>query len=178
MDQSLLAKGVTRKIGPPNPDLETCKMHKPDDVCRLGVAAAEFDLRVEVLFMSGQWPDWLVSGYRTNRETTPHAWGDAFDVKVGTIRRQIEFVRRTVVQNQYFKRGGLYVRERYKDPHGREYIGLRNTCHIDNRDERWMAKYRGTKFWVYDLGDYTGFWDIESAAQYALHQAQKMGEPL
>lgn len=177
MEKSLLAKGVVRKIGPPQPDLETCKMHRPADVCRLGAAAADFEMQTEALFMSGVWPDWLVSAFRTNRETTPHAWGDAFDVKVGTVRRQIEFIRKAVVQNRHFNRGGLYVREIYKDTQGWKTIGLRNTCHVDNRDQDWMRQYRGSKFWVYDLGSYTGFWDIESAAQYAMHQAQKLRDP-
>jgi hypothetical protein len=175
METSLIFRGIVRKVGPPQPDLESCKIHKPNDVCKLGVAASAFGLETAALFMPGVWPDWLVSGYRTERETSPHAWGDAFDIKVGKILRQIEFVRKVVSEYRYFNRGGLYVRHLYKDDDGKKYIGLRNTCHIDNRDDDWMEVYSASKYWVYDLGQYKGFSDIESAAQYALHLSQQIG---
>lgn len=177
VEKSLLDQGVKRKIEPPAPDIMTCKEYKPGDVCRLGVVANAFWMETQALFLEDTWPGWVVSGYRTNRPTTPHAWGDAFDVKVGTIKKQVEFIRIAVMDLGLFKRGGLYVRNIYKDERGKEYVGLRNTCHIDNRDSEWMKKYNGTQYWVCDFGKYTGYNSFSAAVSHALSVAEHLEMP-
>ncbi|MCK4960797.1 MAG: hypothetical protein KAT00_15395 [Planctomycetes bacterium] len=159
MLENLAAKGIKRKIGPPVADVETCKHHRPIDVGKLIVVAGAFGLETGAVFMNGVVPDWLVSAYRdmpadSSVNNSPHYYACAFDVMVGSVMKQIEFVKLAVVDAGLFNRGGIYVG--------------RNTCHIDTCDDEWMRKHNGAKFWIWHKGKYYGFADFKQAAHYTL----------
>jgi hypothetical protein len=160
---SLASQGIKRIVGPPLADIETSKNYCPAAVCALGVVAEKYGLQVGGLFLPLTVPDWLVSGYRyksTNPEikNSAHAWGDAFDIKVGDIDRQVQMVKLAVMDMKLFNRGGLYIGS--------------NTCHIDQRNDAWMKKYYGKKFWVGEKGRYISFDKFLDAVNYALHRAK------
>jgi len=159
MLENLAAKGIKRLVGPPLADIEVCKLYKPGDVGRLVVVGDEYGLATGAIFMKNTVPDWLVSGYRDlpadpTVKNSPHYFGCAFDVMVGSVMRQIQFVEMAVKTTGLFNRGGIYIG--------------RNTCHIDQCDEAWMQKYNGAKFWVWHDKKYVGFFNFSEASQYAL----------
>lgn len=161
-EQSLIDKGIKRLVGPPTADIETCKIYRSSAVCALGVVAQVHGLEARPLFLSNVVPDWLVSGYRDeatdpNVKHSPHGWGDAFDVKVGGVLKQIEFVKVALQDTQLFNRGGIYVG--------------RNTCHVDQRDDTWMREFGGSKLWVWCKGKYTGFNNFNDAVRFALNKS-------
>lgn len=162
MLRNLADAGVKRIVGPPRADVETCKIHRPGDVGRLIVAADMFGLAPGAVFMGDAVPDWLVSAYRdrpadASVKNSPHYFACAFDVMVGSVMRQIEFIKLAVIDTNLFNRGGIYVG--------------RNTCHIDTCDEEWMRKYNGAKFWVWHGNKYHGFFDFNEAGTFALKLA-------
>lgn len=166
VEKSLIEKGIKRLVSPPIADVETCKTYRPGAVCALGVVAEKHGLEVRPLFLSNVVPDWLVSGYRDKAtdpavKHSPHGWGDAFDVRVGGVLKQIEFIKIAIQDTQLFNRGGIYVG--------------RNTCHIDQRNEEWMRKFGGTKLWVWYKGAYTGFSSFNEAVRYALKKSTPEG---
>jgi hypothetical protein len=156
---NLAKSGVRRKAGPPMADIETCKQHRPGDVGRLVAVADTFGLATGALFMKDVVPDWLVSAYRDAPNdpqvtNSPHYFACAFDVMVGNVMKQIEFVKLAVTDSGLFNRGGIYVG--------------RNTCHVDTCDDGWMRKYNGARFWIWHKGKYYGVTDFKQAAHYAL----------
>jgi len=159
---SLVSRGIKRIVGPPQADIETCKIYRPDAVCSLGVVVKKYGYEIGGLFVARVIPDWLVSGYRYNSsnpdiKNSAHGWGDAFDVKVGNIENQIRLVKIAVMELELFNRGGLYIGS--------------NTCHIDQRSDAWMKKYYGKKFWVAENGRYVSFDKFMEVVNYALHRA-------
>jgi hypothetical protein len=161
MLENLAARGIKRVAGPPTADVETCKIHRPDAVHDIGSVAGRYGFQTGALFMKGIVPDWLVSAYRdmpadSSVKNSPHYFGEAFDVMVGGVVKQIGFIKLAVDEMRLFNRGGIYVG--------------RNTCHVDRCDDEWMRKYHGAKYWVWNKGRYYGFTDFIEASRYALKQ--------
>lgn len=159
MIENLAAKGIKRLVGPPMADIETCKIYHPEAVGCLITVAAQYGLATGAIFMPKTVPDWLVSGYRTAPTdaavtNSPHYFGVAFDIMVGNVRKQIDFVKLAVEDMRLFSRGGIYVG--------------RNTCHVDRCDAEWRRKYKGAKFWVWHSSKYFGFTEFGEASSYAL----------
>lgn len=159
MLENLAANGIKRKLYP-EADIETCQQFHPEAVGALIVVANRYGLQPGALFMKNTVPDWLVSAFRdrpadASVKNSPHYFGVAFDVMVGSVLRQIQFVEMAVKTTGLFNRGGIYIG--------------RNTCHIDQCDEAWMRKYNGAKFWVWHDKKYVGFFRFSEASQYALN---------
>lgn len=166
MFENLALKGIKRQVGPPLADIETCKQHRPGDVGRLVTVADAYGLATGAIFMKGIVPDWLVSAYRDAPNdpvvrNSPHYFAAAFDVMIGSVLKQIEFIKLAVQDMQLFNRGGIYVG--------------RNTCHIDTCDDAWIKEYHGAKFWIWHKGKYHGFFNLNEAARYALNIAANGG---
>jgi hypothetical protein len=158
-EQSLLERGIKRKTPDGIPDLETCKQYAPFAVCSLGVVASKFGLDgVGSLFLPDKHPDWLTSAYRdkiakNGAKNSPHFWGCAFDVSVGSVLKQIQFVS-LAIDSGLFNRGGIYKKI--------------SACHIDQCSNDWMKEFNGSKFWVMDGEKYHGFETLSQAAAFAL----------
>lgn len=155
---NLAEMGIKRQLYP-EPDIETCKQFHPESVGALIILADRYNLPAATLFRKSIAPHWLISAFRDQPadatvKNSPHYFGVAFDVMVGDIIKQIEFVSLAVETTKLFNRGGIYVG--------------RNTCHIDQCDDAWMRKYNGTKFWVWHDKKYVGFFNFSEASQYAL----------
>ena len=70
MTDSFIDRGIKRLVGPPQADIETCKIYTPGAVCALGFVAERHGLKSRPLFLSNVVPDWLVTGYR-DKATDP-----------------------------------------------------------------------------------------------------------
>jgi len=169
MLENLAAKGIKQQG---HPDIRTLKMLHPEVLYGWGLVEVKRG-------QSGLWmatdtcPSSIISGYRDYQadpavKNSPHNWGAAVDVLAldldsrdsknwpALLEEQIRIVRLAVITTGIFNRGGLYPTQ--------------NTCHVDVCDNRWMAQYGGTKFWVkwpFDAKQYTGFTTLDVAADFA-----------
>jgi hypothetical protein len=130
MVSNLTKMGIVRRTKNGIPDLETCKQYQPDAVARLLIL-----YHVNGAYMSwDHTPDSLMDAFRDKSKIeSRHLYGDAFDIAILSVIRQIEWADKAVHLG-LFTRVGFY-------PH-------RRIIHVDNADDEWCSRYNGTPYWV------------------------------
>jgi hypothetical protein len=110
------------------------------------------------------------SGYRDHVfdpavKNSPHNFAMALDVCVSPLDAKIASNRPSVLEAQI-----KWARAAQGIFTGFGFYPYQNTVHVDLRTPEWMAKYKGTPYWVKDpnaANTYKGFYILDEAIVYA-----------